>query len=1236
MAATTFADILKFNPYHDERGRFSTADAATQFTIRTRDPSKQHLAEGGILREKERDAAEAAAAGTGETPQMKAIHDIEDKIRNQNYESAACVDKDGNVLFFKDGEESQVAFNQEECRLMAGNVLTHNHPSSTSFSVEDVDCWLANDMQEIRATNRLGITYSLSRGEDFDKSIGENFAVAFHINRNKALREAQQTLDNKGYPDKIARGEITIDQANAEFRDIFNTVMIDFCTKKAPDYGINFAIEKRELNKSAGSTSFMAKATDGGKPVWILDKDSEAEIDAAFNEWLDSASKDEDGVRKFNPYHDRIGRFTSAGSETSFTYAPGKSTAHDKAIERHKERMAAVAPTEAQEKALKGIESRTRNLKKEQFRVVDREGNVVMQKQGDKTSVSYSVGEARDNFPGNVTIHNHPDGGTFSTPDLSDFGYGATEIRAASPEGTYTLRNLNYKTKWTNEQKGWHDMREDLDAASQGFKSDRQLKKELRGPFDQQVKPIADRWAKRKAEGASDEELSGIAKEYTQKWDELQPQLNKAVRQAYVDQYHHWYKANAGTYGFEYSFTPTQQKTRKSDTMDEFYEPETVVKNTGEIVLDQKMHDDVQDIVNDILSDYPRELTQMRTAKSMDDSRAVLFIGLQISGADALAIDGGEKPEDFHVTLAYGRFDTNGHDEDDISRRVQYAVDQVKVGIPDTIHFDAIGRFPASKSSDGKDVIYAQVAAGQLEESHNFLLSMLKEKGIELEDTFPEYKPHMTLAYIEPGKEYELGEIDATGTTTQLMIGHGWESTKEHNYTIKKMDDDKRLVFGWASISLTAEGEQLEDLQHDLINPEDLEEAVYEYVLNFRDTGEEHRPHLRKKGKLVESCVFTAEKQKAMGLPEGILPVGWWIGFKIEDDEAWEKVKNGTYRMFSIEGKAQRVPVEKAAPEYPELKKGQNGMEKTHNGLIDVIHEVAKADPQRFDHIVEVEKFNPYHDERGRFATANGYASFTIRTKDPSKQHMANAAIAREKERAAAAAAASTSADEGKKRIAEAENNIRSMLKDGAVVKLEGIDPENAEPIQKAIAQVLERYPGTKDAFAGFSTDDPEDQYFADHQSAIACYDPKTQMIHLNKTRYSNRTELEKNYNEAVARKHFPAGTDCDSSVVHEMGHAIDRWVSSKIIPQNEFIWAGERVSRRMWNNDIKNAKKKGEPLTGKSITEGLSRYASSKPAEYLAEGFSEWICSPNPRPMAKSIGKRLETYIKKAEKAGG
>lgn len=129
-------------------------------------------------------------------------------------------------------------------------------------------------------------------------------------------------------------------------------------------------------------------------------------------------------------------------------------------------------------------------------------------------------------------------------------------------------------------------------------------------------------------------------------------------------------------------------------------------------------------------------------------------------------------------------------------------------------------------------------------------------------------------------------------------------------YYIHKTDDDKRLVFGWANVAVRVDGEQIKDYQNDLIDIENLETAVYEYVLSYRDCGEEHISDLRFKGRLVESCVFTLEKMKAMGIPEGIVPQGWWIGFYIDDDAAWEKIKSGKYRMFSIEGTGRRETVE--------------------------------------------------------------------------------------------------------------------------------------------------------------------------------------------------------------------------------------------------------------------------------------------------------------------------------------
>lgn len=49
-------------------------------------------------------------------------------------------------------------------------------------------------------------------------------------------------------------------------------------------------------------------------------------------------------VEKFNPYHDARGRFSSAGSATSFTYKPGQGKMYDNAIAREKERLAAMGP----------------------------------------------------------------------------------------------------------------------------------------------------------------------------------------------------------------------------------------------------------------------------------------------------------------------------------------------------------------------------------------------------------------------------------------------------------------------------------------------------------------------------------------------------------------------------------------------------------------------------------------------------------------------------------------------------------------------------------------------------------------------------------------------------------------------------------------------------------------------------------------------------------------------------
>lgn len=125
-----------------------------------------------------------------------------------------------------------------------------------------------------------------------------------------------------------------------------------------------------------------------------------------------------------------------------------------------------------------------------------------------------------------------------------------------------------------------------------------------------------------------------------------------------------------------------------------------------------------------------------------------------------------------------------------------------------------------------------------------------------------------------------------------------------------KFDEDKHQVFGWASI-VSVNGEPVVDRQGDVISPEDIEKAAYQYVLENRKGGHQHKRVGEEPfhaSDLIESFVLTPEKISKMGLPEDT-PVGWWVGYKVHDDETWSKIKKGDVTGFSIHGRGKRVPI---------------------------------------------------------------------------------------------------------------------------------------------------------------------------------------------------------------------------------------------------------------------------------------------------------------------------------------
>jgi len=125
---------------------------------------------------------------------------------------------------------------------------------------------------------------------------------------------------------------------------------------------------------------------------------------------------------------------------------------------------------------------------------------------------------------------------------------------------------------------------------------------------------------------------------------------------------------------------------------------------------------------------------------------------------------------------------------------------------------------------------------------------------------------------------------------------------------ISKVDVDRRLVYGWASV-IEEKGEPVTDSHDDQISLDELQAAAHDFIDNARVGKLMHRG--RQVARIVESVVFSTDVQKALGID--LEKVGWFIAMKIEDEDVWKQVKAGELKAFSIGGLAAREEIKEVA-----------------------------------------------------------------------------------------------------------------------------------------------------------------------------------------------------------------------------------------------------------------------------------------------------------------------------------
>lgn len=187
-------------------------------------------------------------------------------------------------------------------------------------------------------------------------------------------------------------------------------------------------------------------------------------------------------------------------------------------------------------------------------------------------------------------------------------------------------------------------------------------------------------------------------------------------------------------------------------------------------------------------------------------------------------------------------------------------------------------------------------------------------------------------------------------------------------------------------------------------------------------------------------------------------------------------------------------------------------------------------------------------------------------------------------------------------------------------ISLAGVDIDAAKGIAEAYKQVFDKYPQLKRYFQGVVS-------FALGSSTYADCNLNTGTIRVSDAMYSSVSALRRQYASDIRSNWHPTGTDWSAIVTHEIGHAIDGYISQRMraTDASYFDWDFNSTGMRG-----KIASKLGVSTDSSSIAHEVSRYGATKSVEWFAESFAEGMRSTNPRRMAKEFMAELDEILRR------
>lgn len=187
------------------------------------------------------------------------------------------------------------------------------------------------------------------------------------------------------------------------------------------------------------------------------------------------------------------------------------------------------------------------------------------------------------------------------------------------------------------------------------------------------------------------------------------------------------------------------------------------------------------------------------------------------------------------------------------------------------------------------------------------------------------------------------------------------------------------------------------------------------------------------------------------------------------------------------------------------------------------------------------------------------------------------------------------------------------------LLSLQGCDLDTAKAIFKTHENVFNRLPVLRGQLNSINA-----QKLSAGTYAQCSYGLGRGGISVNTSYFSDVERLTKLYANDLAHGFHPAGTTYGSIVTHELGHAVDDYLS--VIHQLAGLngWRAEKVSAYLRPKVMKAC-----GLKVADTRTAVSGYATQDAQEWFAECFCEWMDSENPRPVAVEFGKQLLELMK-------